>query len=184
MQWTLSNQLTVARVGLIPLLMLAFYFLDDPWNHYGAALIFALAGFTDWLDGYLARSRGEVTAFGRFLDPVADKLLVATSLVVLVDANDAPAILAVVIIGREITIGALREWLAERASVVRVSQLGKWKTAAQLCAIEGLLFHQPIGGVNIHEVGMVLLWFASALTLWSGYDYLRSAWFELKDKPA
>jgi len=180
MQWTLSNQLTVARVGLIPILIGAFYFLPDPWKHYGSAFIFALAGFTDWLDGYLARSRGEVTAFGRFLDPVADKLLVATSLVLLVDSHDAPAILAMVIIGREIAIGALREWLAERVSVVHVSQLGKWKTAAQLCAIEFLLFYEPIGAVNIHEIGIILLWLASVLTLWSGYDYLRGAWSELK----
>jgi len=184
MQWTLSNQLTLARVGLIPLLILAFYFFPEPWNHYGAAFIFALAGFTDWLDGYLARSRNEVTAFGRFLDPVADKLLVATSLVLLVDNHDAPAILAMVIIGREIAIGALREWLAERARVVHVSQLGKWKTAAQLCAIEGLFFYHPIGMVNIHEVGIVLLWVASVLTLWSGYDYLRGAWKELQGKEA
>jgi len=180
MQWTLSNQLTVGRVGLIPVLIVAFYFLPEPWNHYGAAFIFALAGLTDWLDGYLARSRGEVTAFGRFLDPVADKLLVASSLVLLVDSHDAPAILAMVIIGREIAIGALREWLAERASVVHVSKLGKWKTAAQLCAIESLLFYEPIGSMNMQEVGVMLLWFASLLTLWSGYDYLRSSWHELR----
>lgn len=180
MQWTLSNQLTVGRVGLIPVLIVAFYFLPEHWNHYGAAFIFALAGFTDWLDGYLARTRGEVTAFGRFLDPVADKLLVATSLVLLVDSHDAPAILAIVIIGREIAIGALREWLAERASVVHVSKLGKWKTAAQLCAIESLLFYEPIAGVSMQEVGVMLLWFASVLTLWSGYDYLRASWGELR----
>jgi len=180
MRWTLSNQLTVARVAMIPVLMLVFYMLPQPWNHYVAALVFAVAGFTDWLDGYLARSRGEVTPFGRFLDPVADKLLVATALVLLVDAHHAPALLAVIIIGREITIGALREWLAERASVVHVSQLGKWKTAAQLCAIEALFFHESIGSVSLHDVGIGLLCFASILTLWSGYDYLRSAWPDLK----
>ncbi|MDQ6990881.1 MAG: CDP-diacylglycerol--glycerol-3-phosphate 3-phosphatidyltransferase [Mariprofundaceae bacterium] len=180
MQWTISNQLTVGRVALIPVLIAAFYFFPEPWNHYGAAFVFALAGFTDWLDGYLARSRGEVTAFGRFLDPVADKLLVATSLVLLVDSHDAPAILAMVIIGREIAIGALREWLAERASVVHVSTMGKWKTAAQLCAIEGLLFHESIVGVSMQDVGLILLWFASVLTLWSGYDYLRASWSNLR----
>ncbi|MDQ6973242.1 MAG: CDP-diacylglycerol--glycerol-3-phosphate 3-phosphatidyltransferase, partial [Mariprofundaceae bacterium] len=100
--------------------------------------------------------------------------------VLLVDSQDAPAILAVVIIGREIAIGALREWLAERASVVHVSKMGKWKTAAQLCAIESLLFYEPIGGVSMQEVGVILLWFASVLTLWSGYDYLRASWSELR----
>jgi len=182
MLWTLSNQLTVARVALIPLLVVAFYFIADPWNHYVTAFIFALAGFTDWLDGYLARSRGEVTPFGRFLDPVADKLLVATTLVLLVDGHYAPAILAAIIIGREITIGALREWLAERSSVVHVSQMGKWKTAAQLCAIEALFLHVDLLGVNMHEVGLALLWFASILTLWSGYEYLRNAWGELSQQ--
>lgn len=180
MQWTISNQLTVGRVVLIPVLVLVFYVLPSPWRHYASALLFALAGVTDWLDGYLARTRGEVTAFGRFLDPVADKLLVATALVMLVDMHEAPAVLAIIIIGREITIGALREWLAERASLVHVSQLGKWKTAVQICAIEALFFHEPVLGVHVHDVGIGLLWLASMLTLWSGYDYLRSAWPDLK----
>jgi len=179
MQWTLSNQLTVARVGLIPLLVASFYLLPPPWNHFVTAFVFALAGFTDWLDGYLARSRGEVTPFGRFLDPVADKLLVSTTLVLLVDGHYAPAILAAIIIGREIAIGALREWLAERSSVVHVSRLGKWKTAAQLCAIEALFLHVDIGMIRMHEVGLVLLWVAAVLTLWSAYEYLRGAWGEL-----
>jgi CDP-diacylglycerol--glycerol-3-phosphate 3-phosphatidyltransferase len=181
MQWTISNQLTIARVALIPLLVLAFYFLPSPLTHYATAFIFALAGFTDWLDGYLARSRGEVTAFGRFLDPVADKLLVATALVLLVEGGYAPAILAIIIISREITIGALREWLAERSSfVMHVSQMGKWKTAMQMCAIEALFLHIEIWGFNLHQAGLVLLWVASMLTFWSGYEYLRDAWVELK----
>jgi len=179
MKWTLSNQLTAMRVALIPLLVIAFYFSPNSWNHYATASIFALAGFTDWLDGYLARTRGEVTAFGRFLDPVADKLLVAAALVLLVDGNYAPAALAIIIIGREITIGALREWLAERSSIVHVSQMGKWKTFMQLCAIEALLLHVEIGGFDMHQAGIVLLWFAAALTLWSGYEYIRDAWPEL-----
>ena len=180
MQWTLSNQLTAARVALIPLLIVAFYFMPNPWNHYTTAFIFALAGFTDWLDGYIARHRNEVTAFGRFLDPVADKLLVATSLVLLVEGGYAPAILAVIIIGREITIGALREWLAEDSRIVHVSQMGKWKTAMQLAAIEALFLHLEIMDFNFHQAGLVLLWLAAVLTLWSGYEYLRNAWLELK----
>jgi len=182
MQWTPSNQLTVARVALIPLLIVAFYFTPNPWNYYTTAFIFALAGFTDWLDGYLARNRNEVTAFGRFLDPVADKLLVATSLVLLVEGGYAPAILAVIIIGREIAIGALREWLAESSKVVHVSQMGKWKTAMQLFAIEALFLHVEIMGFYFHQAGLVLLWLAAVLTLWSGYEYLRNAWLELNNQ--
>jgi CDP-diacylglycerol--glycerol-3-phosphate 3-phosphatidyltransferase len=182
MQWTLSNQLTVGRVVLIPLFIAAFY-LPGSLGHYAAGLIFAIAAFTDWLDGYLARSRNEVTAFGRFLDPVADKLLVAIALVLLVEGGYAPGILAAVIIGREITIGALREWLAERATIVHVSWTGKWKTAVQMFAIGALLLHEVILGLNMHLIGTVLLWIAAILTLWSAYEYLRDAWPELMEKP-
>jgi len=178
MQWTLSNQLTVGRVLLIPLLMVAFY-LPGFLGYMGAALIFAIASFTDWLDGYLARSRGEVTAFGRFLDPVADKLLVAAALVLLVEAERVPALLAVIIIGREITISALREWLAEHSKIVKVSMLGKLKTAAQMASIVALLIHIELAGMNMHVVGLALLWVAAALTLWSGYEYIRDAWPEV-----
>lgn len=111
MQWTLSNQLTVGRVIIIPVFMAAFY-IPDSLGHWLSGILFIIAAVTDWLDGYMARKRGEVTAFGRFLDPVADKLLVAAALVLLVSADMTPAILAIIIIGREITIGALREWLA------------------------------------------------------------------------
>jgi len=181
MQWTISNQLTLGRVILIPVLMVVFY-LSHPLAYWLSASIFTLAAFTDWLDGYLARSRGEETAFGRFLDPVADKLLVATALVLLVSAEMAPAYLAVIIIGREITIGALREWLAQRAAmIVHVSILAKWKTAIQMIAIMLLLLHVDVKGVSMHESGLVLLWLAAALTLWSGYEYIRDAWPELQE---
>ncbi|MCF7821812.1 MAG: CDP-diacylglycerol--glycerol-3-phosphate 3-phosphatidyltransferase [Mariprofundaceae bacterium] len=178
MQWTLSNQLTIGRVLLIPLFMIAFY-LPGFLGYILAAAIFALASATDWLDGHLARTRGEVTAFGRFLDPVADKLLVAAALVVLVEAERVPALLAVIIIGREIAISALREWLAEHAATVHVSMLGKMKTAAQMISIIALLLHIDMGGINMHSVGLLLLWIAAILTLWSGYEYIRDAWPEL-----
>ncbi|RMH60237.1 MAG: CDP-diacylglycerol--glycerol-3-phosphate 3-phosphatidyltransferase [Zetaproteobacteria bacterium] len=178
MRWTLSNRLTLARVALIPLLMLAFL-LPGIIGHALAATIFALASFTDWLDGYLARKRNEVTPFGRFLDPVADKLLVATALVLLVSSDRCPALLAVVIIGREITIGALREWLATRDTIVHVSLLAKWKTAVQMMAITALLLHDEVFGLNMHDAGTALLWLAAAITLWSAYEYLRDAWPEL-----
>lgn len=178
MQWTVSNQLTIGRVLLIPLFMITFY-LPGFSGYILAASIFALASATDWLDGYLARTRGEVTAFGRFLDPVADKLLVAAALVVLVEAERVPALLAMIIIGREIAISALREWLAEHASTVHVSMLGKMKTAAQMISIIALLLHMELGGIDMHSVGLFLLWVAAILTLWSGYEYIRDAWPEL-----
>lgn len=178
MRWTLSNQLTVGRVLLIPIFMIAFYF-PGFLGYVLAAFIFALASATDWLDGYLARTRGEVTAFGRFLDPVADKLLVAAALVLLVEAERVPAMLAIIIIGREIAISALREWLAEHATIVHVSMLGKMKTAAQMISIIALLLHMEIAGVDMHSLGLFLLWVAATLTLWSGYEYIRDAWPEL-----
>lgn len=164
---------------MIPLLVACFY-IPDQWGYMLSALIFAIASATDWLDGYLARSRNEMTSFGRFLDPVADKLLVATALVLLVEAERVPAVLAAVIIGREIAISALREWLAEQATIVHVSFLGKAKTAVQMTAIFALLMHVSWGIVDLQQIGTVLLWLAAALTLWSGYDYIRSAWPKLK----
>ncbi len=178
MRWTLSNQLTAARVLVIPLLALVFY-LPGRAGHLGAAALFSLASLTDWLDGYLARRRNEVTAFGRFLDPVADKLLVATALVLLVEAGRTPALLAAIIIGREIVISALREWLAQVSGIVHVSLLGKWKTAVQMVAIACLLLDEKILRLNMHIIGLVLLWVAALLTLWSAYEYLRDAWTEL-----
>jgi len=181
MKWTISNRMTLARVGLIPLLMLVF-FIPGQTGYWLSALIFAIASATDWLDGYLARARNEETAFGRFLDPVADKLLVATALVLLVAMDRCPAVLAIIIIGREITIGALREWLATRSTIVHVSVLAKWKTALQMLAITALLFHGELFGIAMHDAGIVLLWLAAVITLWSAYEYMRDAWPELMDR--
>jgi CDP-diacylglycerol--glycerol-3-phosphate 3-phosphatidyltransferase len=181
MQWTLSNQLTMGRVIIIPVFMATFY-LPGPMGHLLSGILFIIAAVTDWLDGHIARKRGEITPFGRFLDPVADKLLVAAALVLLVSADMTPAVLAVIIIGREITIGALREWLAQHATVVHVSLIAKWKTALQMIAISTLLLHETILGIPLHEVGLTLLWVAAVLTLWSGYDYIRDAWPELMSK--
>lgn len=178
MVWTVSNQLTVSRVLLIPLFVVAFYIPGDV-GYISATALFALASLTDWLDGYLARSRNEITAFGRFLDPVADKLLVATALVLLVEAGRAPALLAAIIIGREIVISALREWLAQVSSIVHVSMLGKWKTGVQMAAVVGLLLHIKVLYIDMHLAGLILLWIAALLTLWSAYEYLRDAWGEL-----
>ncbi|MDQ6961765.1 MAG: CDP-diacylglycerol--glycerol-3-phosphate 3-phosphatidyltransferase [Mariprofundaceae bacterium] len=178
MKWNIPNQLTVFRVLLIPVLAFVFY-IPDYWGYILATLCFFIASITDWFDGYLARKWNETSEFGRFLDPVADKLLVITTLVLLVEDQRVPAFLAVVIIGREIMVSALREWLAQRATVVHVSQLAKWKTAFQMLAIGGLLWHIDVLGVNMHMLGLILLWIAAVLTMWSAFEYLKVAWKEI-----
>jgi len=178
MKWTISNQLTVSRVFVIPILVVVFY-IPGFWGYVLAAGCFMVASITDWFDGYLARRWNEITEFGRFLDPVADKLLIVTTLVLLVESQRAPALLAVIIIGREMMISALREWLAQRATVVHVSTLAKWKTAFQMASIVALLLHIQVWGVDMHFVGTVLLCVAAFLTLWSAYEYLKVGWKEI-----
>lgn len=180
--------LTWLRILLIPL-MIAIYYVPDAWlggvgRDLAAMLVFILAAWTDWLDGYLARRWNETSAFGAFLDPVADKLVVAVALIMLVDFHRLDAILAVIIIGREITISALREWMAQvgaRKSVA-VSMIGKVKTAAQMTAIPLLLYHQPIGDVDVQYLGTWLIYVAAVLTLWSMVYYLRMAWPHLAEQ--
>ncbi len=174
--------LTSLRIALIPVLVVVFY-LPFEWRYLAAAGVFTLASITDWLDGYLARKLDEITPFGAFLDPVADKLVVATALVLLVEVH-ASAILAVpalVIVGREIVVSALREWMAkysERRSVT-VSVVGKVKTVFQMVAIIVLLASGPDLGSPIVKAGYVLLYAAAGLTLWSMYLYLKLAWPDL-----
>jgi len=183
MQVNIPNILTLLRIALIPVFVLLFY-LPVQWSHLATALVFALAAATDWLDGYLARRLQETSAFGAFLDPVADKLMVATALVLLVETNPTNypgvllAIAAAVIVGREITISALREWMAEvgAAATVAVSMLGKLKTTAQMLALVFLLYKEPIAGLPIADLGLLLLYVAAILTLWSMILYLTAAW--------
>lgn len=179
MQWTLPNILTLLRIILIPVLVLVFY-LGAAWSYPLSAAVFGLAAVTDWLDGYLARRLQQLSAFGAFLDPVADKLMVATALVLLVQDNPAAmyAIPASIIIGREIAISALREWMAEigERTTVAVSMIGKIKTTMQMIAILLLLYKVPLGPFPTHDVGTVLLYIAAVLTLWSMLAYLRAAW--------
>jgi len=179
MNWTLSNRITALRIVFVPLFVIAF-FLPEPVSYYSTAIIFAIAGWSDWFDGYLARTRNEVTSFGRFLDPVADKLLVTTALILLVQGGYANVVLVVIIVSREVIVSALREWMAERNVIVHVSQMGKWKTVVQMCAIEGLLIHVDVYGFPMHEAGTVLLWLATALSVWSGYEYIKGAIPEFK----
>lgn len=179
---SLPNMLTSLRIVLIPVLVVIFY-LPFEGRYLAAAVIFTLASITDWLDGYLARKLDEITPFGAFLDPVADKLLVATALVLLVEVH-ASAILvvpALVIVGREIVVSALREWMAkysERRSVT-VSVVGKVKTVFQMVAIIVLLASGPDLSSPIVKAGYVLLYAAAGLTLWSMYLYLKLAWPDL-----
>ena len=174
----IPNLLTVLRVLLIPIFILLFY-MPFSWSYWAASAVFAFAAVTDWLDGYLARRWEQSTPFGAFLDPVADKLMVATALVLLVaeHANLWLTLPATIIIGREIVVSALREWMAElgaRAHVA-VSNLGKWKTAAQMVALVILLGNPPLFGFWV-LMGYALLLVAAALTLWSMAQYLLAAW--------
>lgn len=168
---------------MIPLLAIVFYL---PWEYSRVVStgIFLFAGFTDWLDGYLARKLNLETAFGAFLDPVADKLMVAFVLVLVVQAEANPylAIAAAVIIGREITIASLREWMAEigQRAKVKVSQLGKWKTTAQMAAISLLLYRDELLGLPINDLGYWLLYLSAVLTLWSMVNYLIAAFETIK----
>jgi CDP-diacylglycerol--glycerol-3-phosphate 3-phosphatidyltransferase len=177
-EYNLPTCLTLLRIALIPLLAVVFYL---PWAHSNVACtaIFFMAGVTDWLDGYLARKMQLETRFGAFLDPVADKLMVAIVLVLLVQqqANPYLAAPAAIIIGREITIASLREWMAEigKTATVKVSQMGKWKTSAQMLAIGMLLYREDLMGMPINNIGYVLLYIAAALTLWSMVNYLAAA---------
>jgi len=190
MPFNIPILLTWLRVALIPLVV-GVYYLPEHWlpvadRNLAATLVFIVAAVTDWFDGYLARRWNQTSAFGAFLDPVADKLMVAGALLVLVQLDRVNAIIAFIIIGREITISALREWMAEigaRKSVA-VNSLGKIKTAAQMVAIPMLLFHDPLfdDKLNIHLCGVILLYIAGVLTVWSMFYYLRRAWPLIKEK--
>jgi cardiolipin synthase (CMP-forming) len=182
MQLNWPNVLTWLRIMMIPLFVGVFYF-EKSWMSHStqnlvATVIFTAAAITDWLDGWLARRLNQTSAFGAFLDPVADKLMVAAALIVLVQLGRLDAVIALVIIGREIAISALREWMASigQGRSVAVSMVGKIKTVAQMVAIPMLLYHDPIGGFDADYWGTWLIWAAALLTLVSMGYYLRMAW--------
>jgi CDP-diacylglycerol--glycerol-3-phosphate 3-phosphatidyltransferase len=181
MPLNLPNLLTWLRILLIPLMVGVFY-LPPGWVSTAdadllAAAFFGFAALTDWLDGWLARKLGQTSAFGAFLDPVADKLMVAAALIVLVDLDRTSPLIALIIIGREITISALREWMAKagKSASIAVSFVGKLKTAAQMVAIIMLLYFRPLAGIDIPTLGTALLWVAAVLTLVSMLYYLKMA---------
>ncbi len=179
--WNLPNILTLLRIACIPLLVVI---LCSPSREAGfwAAIIFAGASITDWLDGYLARRMGIVTVFGKFLDPIADKLIVMSALIMILPYGRVPAWMVLIILGREIIITGLRGLASTEGIVIPASNLGKFKTIFQIVAILGLLLHydyhwffavdNPYFYVNMHNFGMFYLWIATILTIWSGIDYL------------
>lgn len=192
MLWNVPNILTVLRIALIPVFVGIFYLPKDAmtlaafpahWVNLTATIVFALAAVTDWLDGYWARKFNQMSGFGAFLDPVADKLMVAAALIVLVEFERIGAVIALIIIGREIAISALREWMANigKSSNVAVAMIGKIKTAAQMVAILLLLYYDSIGHFNTKLVGQVLIVIAAILTLVSMAYYLKAAWPVMKD---
>lgn len=186
MIWNTPNLLTLLRIALIPVFILVYY-LPFAWAPLLATVLFVLAALTDWLDGYLARRLNQTSAFGAFLDPVADKMMVASALMLLAADPEVRArvldthlftVVIIIILGREITVSALREWMAElgnRASVA-VSFIGKFKTGSQMLAIPFLLYRQPLVGLPVFKIGEFLLYLAAALTLWSMLAYLKAAW--------
>lgn len=175
------NILTMFRVACIPL-MVVLLFSSSRESCFWAAWIFAIASATDWIDGHLARRMGIETVFGKFLDPIADKLIVTAALIMILPFNRVPAWMVFVILAREIVITGLRSIASSEGIVIQASDLGKYKTIFQLTAIIGLLLHydynwffgiaHPLLTVNMHNAGMFFLWIAFVLTVWSGVDYL------------
>ncbi|MET0266044.1 MAG: CDP-diacylglycerol--glycerol-3-phosphate 3-phosphatidyltransferase [Duganella sp.] len=189
MPFNIPILLTWLRVALIPLVVGVYYLptsmLPVADQNLAATLVFIIAAVTDWFDGFLARRWNQTSAFGAFLDPVADKLMVAGALIVLVQLDRANAVLSFIIIGREIAISALREWMAQigASKSVAVSSLGKIKTTAQMAAIPLLLYHDVLGGaIDSQFWGARLLEIAAVLTVWSMFYYLRLAWPLIKEK--
>jgi CDP-diacylglycerol---glycerol-3-phosphate 3-phosphatidyltransferase len=180
----IPNLLTLLRLLLIPLFV-AFFYAPYKWSYLASAFVFGLASMTDWLDGYLARRWNQSTAFGAFLDPVADKVMVAVVLVLMVERYATPlfALAVGVIVARELLISALREWMAElgQRAKVAVSMIGKVKTAFQMVAILILLAVIPEHAHPMMHVGFLCLYIATGLTLWSAFIYLRAAWPMLKE---
>ena len=185
MPLNIPNLLTWARIVLIPL-VIGIYYAPLPLHEQNqiATIAFVIAAVTDWFDGWLARKLGQTSAFGAFLDPVADKLMVAAALVMLVQLDRTNAVVAFIIVGREIAISALREWMAKigASRSVAVSFVGKLKTTAQMIAIPMLLYHDALFGVPVAELGGWLIWLAAALTLWSMGYYLSKAWPEIRQR--
>ena len=179
MQLTLPTAITLFRIALIPLFVVVFY-LPFRWVNEVAFAIFVLAALSDWVDGYLARSMQQESRFGAFLDPVADKLMVVVVIVLLVQANPSiyVALPSLIIIAREISVSALREWMAQLGSSasVKVSFIGKAKTVTQMAALALMIYADPLMGLSVFEIGLATYYVAAILTIYSMIIYLRAAW--------
>ena len=188
MPLNIPNLLTWFRILMIPVFITIFYLSDETLSlhnkHLAGTLLFVAASITDWLDGYLARTLNQTSAFGAFLDPVADKLMVTAALIVLVKLGYVDAVIAFIIIGREIAISALREWMAQLGSSksIAVSMLGKVKTTFQMIAIILLIYHEPILFFSAEKIGTLLIYLAALLTLWSMVYYLMLAMPQISKK--
>lgn len=173
--WSFPNQLTLYRIASIPVLIVLLLFSNRVCALL-AAIVFSAASLTDLLDGLFARRRGLESTLGKFLDPLADKLLVSAALIMLIPHGRVPAWIAFVIIGREIAITGLRAILSDKGVVLSAAELGKYKTGFQIAAIIPLLIHYAYFNINFHIVGRVLLWVAVILTVWSGARYFAKFW--------
>ena len=186
MNKNIPNTLTWVRIAIVPLFVLLYY-LPWRWGHFCAAVFFSLAAITDWLDGYIARTYHLSSRFGAFLDPVADKLMVAVALVLVVGEVPMPflTIPAAIIVGREIIVSALREWMAEigKRNNVSVSIVGKVKTTCQMIALIALLLYRSDSPYELALLGTVMLYIAGALTIYSMIVYIKSAWIDLTLSP-
>ena len=169
--FNLANNLTLTRIVIVPILIVIFLYSTSKTSCLIAAFIFALAALTDWLDGYIARKQNLITSLGQFLDPLADKLLVSVTLIMLLSLDRVPAWMVVIIIAREVAITGLRIAAVRDGIIIASSKWAKYKTAFQLIATEGLLIHYTYFTINFHLLGIVTLFLAMLITLWTGLDY-------------
>ena len=174
-KWLTANHLTTLRVALVPFIYLGIVFgKDEQWILFSTWIVFLFACLTDYWDGVLARHQGKTTKLGKLLDPVADKILICSLLVLLVAINRAPASLAVILISREFIISGLRSIAAIEGKIISANSGGKIKTISQMFAVGFLIIHYPTIGIPTHEVGIVILWISTSISLWSGYNYVVS----------
>ncbi|OSM05250.1 CDP-diacylglycerol--glycerol-3-phosphate 3-phosphatidyltransferase [Magnetofaba australis] len=179
MHLNLPNWLTLSRIIMIPFFVGAIYLSGD-WGNLVAASLFAIAGVTDWADGYIARKQGLVSAFGKFFDPVADKLLVVAALVILLDQQRVDLVVVMVLIIREILVMALREFMAGQGSGAPVSWIGKWKTAMQMLGIGMALLQDSFFSLPLGMPGQLCLYVSAVLSVWSAFYYMRDAWDKIR----
>jgi CDP-diacylglycerol--glycerol-3-phosphate 3-phosphatidyltransferase len=170
--WNLPNNLTLYRIATIPVLIVLMLFPNKTCSFF-AALLFSVASITDYLDGFFARRQRLVSTFGKFLDPLADKLLISAALIMLIPLGRIPAWMVFIIIGRDLAVTGLRGICSAEGIVIAATSLGKYKVGFQVAAIIPLLLHYPYFNVNFHVIGMFFLWIAVGLTVWSGVDYFK-----------